>query len=422
MKKKVNSYNMPVIDIIGDYAGPPPLDLNFKPAQFEEMPVTEEAPEPREYQQKDNSNQYLGDLAASAGPGLLALLGGASASVVSPLFDKGNAYAMKRGAQEEVTKANTSVIDNNGEPLNVRTRDALGEKPYYQSRLSTMKENGSSLLVNGIPAKMYNPLTGERSLIQGYKDGTAYRFGTKDQVTDIGTWQPDMGVGGATATDPYGRKTQEQFDKNKPTKKQTVRDTPGYGNLLGAPLKTIDKVDRITDKYSKDTDILETKKNELNNAVNIFRNPKSGPTELTAAREALIRSITTEPRLTDSDVERALGNDFRPLLAQLGSQLSNKAFGEMSDKQKQDFLAGASTLIRRFDNALNFAYDKSKQRANALPGGKSLFESQTPKRTKSARESEADLISVERAAAKRYGKNTPNYNKFMEFKKAKMGM
>jgi hypothetical protein len=374
-----------------------------------ELAETSEAKE--EYQGMDGqSAMYLGDAVASAGPALLSLLGGGSAAVVSGLFDKGNKYAQSRGAQEEITKANTSVIDVDGQPVNIRSRDAIGKKPYYQSKLGGKAFADPSSIQK--TERVYDRATDSFKIMGITRGG---------QVVDLGL-EPSMGVGSASGTDVLGSKSTVQYNKNDPSKKTPIKTTPGYGTLTGTPVQTQKDVNKLADKYAKDTDILETKKNELNNAVSIFSNPKATPTELTAAREALIRSVTAETRLTDNDVERALGNDFRTLLAQIGSSLSNKGFGEMSDAQKADFLTAAKTLSNRLENGLNFAYNKSKQRASALPGGKEAFEAQTPERTKSAKTAEAELIKVQMQAEKKYGKGTPAFEQFMQFYKSKKGI
>ena len=161
--------------------------------------------------------------------------------------------------------------------------------------------------------------------------------------------------------------------------KQTrVKTTPGYGTLTKTPINTAKGVDKIIDTYEKDTTILNTKLNELNNATSVFKKRGASPTELTSAREALIRAVTTESRLTDEDVERALGNDYRDILSQVGGVLTNKTFGELSVAQRQDFLKGIDMLGKRLQGAIEFAKNKAKTRSSGLPQGKGYFESQIP--------------------------------------------
>lgn len=360
---------------------------------------------------KNRSNRAYADLGASLGPSVLALLGGSSTNLINSQLQKGDKYAQSRGAQEALDSVKLSTVKNElGSPEYARTSDAEYMEPYMAK-----KGAGSSLADPSNIQKtqsVYDRATNSFKLVGITKAGN---------VIDLGL-EPSLGVGTSISKDVYDTKVQEQYNKNDPSKKTPVKTTPGYGTLTGTPIQTQKDVNKITEKYVKDTDILETKKNELSNAISIFQNPNAGPTELTAAREALIRSITTETRLTDSDVERALGNDFRDVVSQVGSSLSNKAFAEMSDAQKKDFLSAANTLIKRLETGLNFAYNKSKQRASSLPGGKKSFESQTPERTKSENVAKSDLINVRLQAEKKYGKGTPAFEKFMQFYKSKKGI
>lgn len=290
-------------------------------------PVAQEQPSPAPESPARNpsgmdaqSAMYIGDLAASAGPGLLSLLGGGSPAVVSNLMDKGNKYAQNRGAQEEITKANTSVIDDNGEPLNVRTRDAMGKKPYYPSRSGSLSNLGS--VVSGVPANMFNPKTGDRAKVQQYKDGTAFRYGTKIPITDIGDWQQDLGVANATGTDVYGTKTQDQYNKNQPSGMTRVKTTQGLGEYMG----------HIPQKEAESR-LKDANKSKVKTAESIatLQELKAHRNTLATTNDSMTFSIamgnilrTVEKRLSDEEQQRFLGNDYRGILGNASNYIQGK--------------------------------------------------------------------------------------------------
>lgn len=313
--------------------------FNFQKPEFDEMPVTEIAPE-QSYQPKDNSSMYLADLAASAGPGLLALLGGASANVVSPMLDKGNAYAMKRGAQEEITKANTSVIDNNGQPLNIRSRDAIGEQPYYQQKVNGLggKLGGKEFA----PVAVKNIRTGE--VLPAKVTGNGYM--TVDSNEMFGPeWLPFRSEtilrektvqGGSVA------KARDQYNG----KIKTISGQQGIGDLMGGVSKEealagIDAAKKGKDKSFKAVEAIEGARRSLA----ILDRPNLTPEEASSGIFLIIKAINGE-RLSDTDYANLRGEEFKSYARQVEDWAGGRIAGQISPKAIAAFKLIAQDMIK----------------------------------------------------------------------------
>jgi len=349
MKKNIKPYKMPGIDLYGDDIAPPPLDLNFKQPQFEEMPVTEEPQAPKEYVPKDNSNQYIGDAVASGGPALLALLGGASAGVVSPLFDKGNAYAMKRGAQEEVTKANTSVIDIDGKPLNVRTRDALGEKPYYQSRLASVNQGPNERVFPPITLKNvnksspdYGKTVGALSKSSGYfNPETNERYSMNDWLPfkqDVVLRERTIQGGQVVkAVDPYN------MTGSSP---KVISSQSGLGNNFGG----LSKEEAMSGIKSAEKGRVAAQKpvEAYQNALSAYETlsaPNLTPERAAAGIVSIVRATNGE-RLSDTDYANLRGEEFKSYVRVFEDWSSGKIVGEISPKIIAAYLEVSQDVMR----------------------------------------------------------------------------
>jgi len=340
--------NMKAIDVDGTYKGEP-LDLNFKPAQFEEMPVTEEAPEPREYQQKDNSNMYLGDLAASAGPGLLALLGGASPSVTTSLFDKGNVYAMKRGAQEEVTKANTSVIDINGEPLNVRTRDALGEKPFYPSRLASGNQGANDRVFPPITLKNVNKSSPDYGKTVGALSKSSGYFNPEtNERYSMNDWLPfrqDVVLREKTIQGGQVVKVVNPYNMTGSSPK-VISSQSGLGDNFGglskeeamSGIKSAEKGKAAAQKP------VEAYQNALS-AYETLSSPNLTPEKAAAGIVSIVKATNGE-RLSDTDYANLRGEEFKSYVRIFEDWSSGKIVGEINPKIIAAYLEVSEDVMR----------------------------------------------------------------------------
>lgn len=371
---------------------------------------------------------YIPDLVASAGPSLLALIGGASPGIVSQHIDRGNQYAQARGKQEEVTKDKMTQIDVNGEPMNVLARDALGEKPYIQPPRSAGASGAPSGNVQSTMTYS-NKKTGEISNFYLSRNGLIYRVGDNEANGNpvppekiAADYVPFKGFATANIEDAYGNKNVTQMQRTNPGQKVSVAGAKGYGSMVGVPTEGIKQTEKSLDEHNKRVGDIENKLSDLKSSIPILENPASTPTELTAAREALIRSISTEPRLTDEDVARAMGNDFRSLFAQTRNALGNKAFGDMSPKQRQEFLTSAKTLINRMDQGVQRSYDKMTKETSTVPGGKGYIEKKTPVQAQKSKASKAELEKIKQAAKKAFGNDKTMYDKFVEKKTRELGL
>lgn len=368
---------------------------------------------------------YIPDLAAAVGPGLLATLGGASPRVASSLFDQGNKYAQGRGAQEEVTKNKlTTAIGKDGKPVYVNTRDAVGLQQYIKpNRMLDTSQNVQST------ATYSNKQTGELANFYIARNGLIYRVGENE--TNGKPISPDFlaqnyvpfkGYASAETVDPYGTKVVTQTQRSLPSQVDVIAKTPGYGAMVGVPTEGIKETEKSLDEHNKRIGDLELKRNDLKSSLSIFNNPSATPTELTAARESLIRSITPEPRLTDEDVKRAMGNDFRSVFSQVRNMLSNKTFEQMSTAERAEFIKASNTLIDKMNKGIQRSYDKMLQESSTVPGGQGYLQKKTQPNVQMKRSTQAQFDQIKRAAAQEFGAGTDLYNKFVAKKALDLGI
>jgi len=398
----------------------PPIEP-YQPQQAEQVQPTERAP--------SSDLSFLPDLAASAGPGILALLGGASSNVVSQHFDRGNKYAQSRGAQEEVTKDKIMQVDDNGLPLNVLARDAVGRRPFIEPKAGAPGSSGASG-GNVQSARSYsNKKTGEIVDVYLARNGLIYRAGDNEATgkpipADVlaTEYVPFKGFATANIENAFGDKSVTQMQRTNPAQKVTVAGAKGYGSMVGVPEEGIKQTEKSLDEHNKRVGDLELKAGDLKSSISILENPTATPTELTAARESLIRAISTEPRLTDEDVARAMGNDFRSLYSQFRNALKNKAFGEMSPVQRQEFIKSAKTLIKKIDQGVQRSYEKMMGESATVPGGKSYLEKKTPELSKKSKKATAEIEKIKQAAKKAFGNDIDGYNSFIEKKSLELGL
>lgn len=413
-----------------EYVNP---DLNMQPIDVEaSAPIQPYNPEPAPIIQPEKNQStdlsFLPDLAASAGPGLLALLGGASPKIVSEQFDKGNRYAQGRGTQEEITKDKIMQIDVNGEPQNILARDAVGKKPFIPGKTITGSTSGTGGNVQS--ARSYsNKKTGEIVDVYLSRNGLIYRAGDNEATgkpisADVlaSEYVPFKGFATANIENAFGDKTVTQMQRTNPSQKVTVGGAKGYGSMVGVPTEGIKQTEKSLDEHNKRVGDLELKASDLKSSIAILENKDATPTELTAARESLIRSISTEPRLTDEDVARAMGNDFRSLYSQFKNAVKNRGLGEMNPEQRAEFIKSAKTLIAKMDQGVQRSYEKMIGESETVPGGKQYLEKKNPALSKKLKKSTAEMEKIKQAAKKAFGNDIDGYNSFIDKKSLELGL
>jgi hypothetical protein len=320
--------NLPITDY--------PEEAQEEPAR--ELAETSEAKE--EYGGMDGqSAMYIGDAIASAGPALLSLLGGGSPAVVSSLFDKGDKYARARGAQEEITKANTSVIDVDGQPVNIRSRDVIGKKPYYQTKLGGINGRGGKEFA---PVTVKNIRTGEvlPAIVtgQGYKTvdtnellGPEWLGFKSDQILREKTVQ-----GGSVA------KARDQLTGNI----KTISSQSGIGNEMGGVSKeeamaAIDSAKKGKEKSYKQLEAIEGAKR----SITILEKPNITPEEAASGIFAIIKANNGE-RLSDSDYANARGTEFKSYVRQFEDFADGKILGEINPRIIKAYIEVAKSTIQ----------------------------------------------------------------------------
>ncbi len=370
----------------------------------------------------------VADLAASAGPSLLALLGGASPAVVSGLLDKGNQYAMKRGAQEEVTKDKIAIIEEDGLPKNVLVRDSLGKKPYYQQKAASALGGSSD---QNVQSKMVfsNKKTGELLSTYLARNGKMYRVGeTPDMAEALDPnklnqeYVPFIGFGTAKSKDMYGGESVTQFQKTLPSKKVVVGGTQGYAGTQGVPTEGLKATEKSLDEHNKRIGDLELKANTIDDFISVLSNPNANANEIAAAQEAVIRATTTEPRLTDEDVKRAMGDNFKSVFTQLSRALSNKVTGKLQQNQRNDLLKAAQTLSSVMKKGIQRSYEKMQGEVSTIPGASSLVEKRTPDIQKRKKQTQAKMAEIEQIAKKQFGPDKESYNRYIKMKRQELGL
>lgn len=316
-----------------------PLDMPYDLPALATEPEVEPTRKPASEGMDGQSAMYLGDAVASAGPALLSLFGGGSPAVVSSLFDKGNQYAQKRGAQEEITKANTSVIDRDGQPLNIRSRDAIGEKPYYQTKL------GLGMGANGV--RQFQPLTLKNvktnEIVVARQNANGY-FDAEGVPYDMKTWLPfkteDLirektvqGGSSVTARDKYTGKL------NKVTSKAGIGDVMG-GVSKEEAVSGIKSAEKAKEKSYKQLEAIEGARR----SITILDKPNLTPEEAASGIFAIIKANNGE-RLSDSDYAMARGTEFKSLLRQFEDWSDGKILGQINPKIIQAYKEVAKSTI-----------------------------------------------------------------------------
>jgi hypothetical protein len=310
-------------------------------APIEEIPV-----EPVERQPSSMDGQsamYLGDLAASAGPSILALLGGASPSITTSLMNKGNQYAVGRGKQEEITKDKISVIDNNGSPENILTRDAVGKKPYYQSKLGGV--NGGREFA---PVAVKNLITGKTMVAK--TAGGGYYHPTKGEMLDPEVWLPFKTDDIIREKTLQGGSITQARDKYT-GKLAAVSSKAGVGDRFGGISKEEAQAGIGDARKAKDKSTASVEAYENARSANqMLSDPTLTPEKAAAGIYRIVKAINGE-RVSDSDYANLRGVEFKSYIRQVEDWASGKlnsrpspkaidAFRQiskqiMSDKQKE---------------------------------------------------------------------------------------
>jgi hypothetical protein len=311
-----------------------------QPETIEELPVQQEEieREPSSKGMDAQSAQYIGDLAAAAGPALISTLFGGSSKTNSELFDKGNQYLMNRGKQEEVTKDKISVIDDNGEPLNIRTRDALGKKPYYQSKLGKYGGTGKAFA----PIEVKHIDTGEILPAKVTGDGyvnaeTGEMLGNKwlrfksDDLIKEKTMQ-----GGSQVT-----------ARNKYTGKLAgVTAQQGLGDRLGGISKE-EAVSAIKQSEKGRTESIKPLE-QYNNAKFAFDSLSS--TNLTAEKGAAAMTILAKAinkdKVSDADFVHLKGDEFKTYIRKFEEWADGRLQGQVPPQAVQAFREIAKEIMR----------------------------------------------------------------------------
>lgn len=367
-------------------------------------------------------NASLGDAAVAAVPTLMNLLGKGSSIEQANRITDANKYLQNRGAANAAELKDIKTISNEiGEPEFIKAEDSIGMKAYEAPKAGKTAADLAGHVHSA--QKVFNVDTAERGLKVLYKNGTSKIINSTGEESTGGKWEPDLGVGVVTSEDMYGSKKTKQWNKNTPTgDKKIVTQQPGYGSTQGVPTEGIKQAEKSLDEHNKRIGDLELKRSDLQSSLSIMSNPNATPTELTAARESLIRSISTEPRLTDNDVARAMGNDFRSLYAQLRNSISNKAYGDMSPEQRSEFLKSAKTLISKIDSGIGRSHQKMMEESSTVPGGKNYLEKKTKTQVQKSKAKQAELIEMKNKAKKFFGNNVDAYNKFIAKKQEELGI
>ena len=367
-------------------------------------------------------NASLGDAAVAAVPTLMNLFGKGNSIEQAGRIADTNKYLQNRGAAKVAELKDIKTISNElGEPEFIKAEDSIGMKAYEAPKSGKTAADLAGHVHSA--QKVFNMDTNERGLKVLYKNGTSKIINSVGEESTGGRWEPDVGVGVVTNEDMYGGKKTEQWNKNKPSGgNKTVTQQPGYGTTQGVPTEGVKQAEKSLDEHNKRIGDIELKRNDLQSSLGIMSNPNSTPTELTAARESLIRSISTEPRLTDEDVARAMGNDFRSTYAQLRNSISNKAYGDMSPEQRAEFLKSAKTLINKMDSGISKSHQKMMEESSAIPGGKDYLEKKTKTQAQKSKAKQAELITIKNKAKKFFGNNVDAYNKFIAKKQEELGI
>ena len=412
----------------------PPTEEEQLMAQLNEVqPLEEPSYEVMEQQPErsvasDFDPRMVADLGASLGPSVLALLGGASPNVVSGLMDKGNQYAMKRGAQEEVTKDKISVIDEGGLPLNVLTRDSVGKRPYYQAKAGALSGGQKD---QNVQSKMTfaNKKTGELMSTYLARNGQMYRVGeTPDTANPLdpsvlsNEYVPFFGFGTAKSKSMYGDESVIQFQKTQPEKKTTIGGTQGYAGTQNVPTEGLKVFEKSQDEFNKIAVPLEQKRKSLNDAINIIGNKNSTSTEMAAAQEAIIRGIINDPILTEGDVPRAMGDNYKSLFKQVTNAVSRKAVGSMNQTERADMLKSAKSLATMLDTGISSMYEKFKGEVSTIPGASDLAKKRNPQIEKRSKANQAELIRIKEIAKKQFGNDKKAYDSYIKLKQNQLGL
>lgn len=379
--------------------------------------------------EKRNTNQMYGDLAASLGPSVLAILGGASPAVTTSLLDKGNQYAMNRGKQEEITKDKLVEVENEmGDPENVLARDAVGMKPYERPLLGRGGAGANGTTVHN-KLQFTNKKTGELRYAYMNKDGKSYWLGetpdTGAQPLDaniLNEYIPFAGYGTVTNKDMYDNITVQQYPKANPQQKTTVGGSQGYAGLVGVPQKGLEEANKAQDDFDKVVVPIRQKISNLDGNIGILRGSSSTPTQKTAAREAIIRGVISDPILTDSDVARSMGEDYRALIDSFKNTFSKKIGGKMSDAEQEDMLKAYATIKSNLERGIITRYGSMKDRLSTVPGAAPVVSERNKETEKMINQKKAQLESIKQVAKRRFGDNKKLYDAYINQKKLEMGI
>lgn len=341
------------IQISQNKTGDPRLDMDTieleAPYKGEDNSIKEYNPEPaqptisqRNAGMDPSSAMYLGDLAASAGPGLLSLFGGGSPAVVSNLMDKGNTYAMNRGTQEEITKKNLSVVaDEDGNPIYTRTRDALGQEPYFQPKgvAANQPRRFQPIILKNVnkDSPDFKKIKGATQTSEGYFD----QDGNKLNLNEWLPFKPDDLIKQRTV---QGGSVVQSRDKYSGST-APVAGQRGLGDTMGgvskeqaqAMLKDASK--SKTEKAKRIGDVENLKR--IRDTLSV----DSQPEEVAQGIEKLKRLAGGENRLSDIESQVFGGDKYKTYFTQAKEWASGKIGGRPNPRVVEAYKEIAQRII-----------------------------------------------------------------------------
>lgn len=304
----------------------------------------------------DELKSSLRNLAVGATPVLLDFLTGKTAQMKTRGFQRANDFTKSLAAEKAIE------VDINGEPVLMPEGEAMFRKKWH----SPEKEKNQTLAdPSNVQStiQVFNKKAGTSQILTVLKDGSiGYKLPDGSFVDiDPREIEKDYGVGMAKSKNPKGESTTTQFRKNKPSEKTILGQDKGLATHMGVDTEAeararIEQAEKAKTEASKiESDIASLRQSY--GLVLTTNNPNTFATE----GFGIIKRAINDGKMSDKDLQNAMGSDYRSYFDEAGNFLEGKIKGGIPPRLRKNFAQLIKDLVRKNEKIKDITMTKGKR-------------------------------------------------------------
>ena len=364
----------------------------------------------RVQQSKDNA---YSDMWVGAAPALLSLLSGNHNRMVQG-FDKSNKYVSKLADQDMKNKKDLKITNQNGKPIYTPSVEAADMQAWVAP---TKMGLGSGAAGSSQMAQVYDPKTDQYFSVK-HNTRTGEITGLDGSKIEL---RPDMVVKPVAPKvynkeDVQGTKTYGEKNPYRPAPK-SFDQTEGLGKYYGVGTKgQAENIEKGQGEAQKEFQQNSMALIDAKQSVNDMKTSQD-PRIIAAAIYKGARAVEPKGVFTDQDFISITGEDYRSWYKRINDTIATKGLGEIV-AYRDSFLPLMQRIQKRIEekqNSIGQRYAPPTEKAQ-----KGLENVVPIKAGKKA--NQAEYFQLEKAAAKRWGKGSEKYNKFLSKQKEELGL